>query len=160
MLRYMPFIPFFYACLIIFFSVGGFPHTTLSASKSEIEQFLSLRHELIKTSKTEFFENKSSGFASIDIHVFSDCHDLLGISFVKRRLRQRIYDTYIYLFFRLSYFIINIFSYISSQFYAVRYSHILYNYYFLILRRNIFSYLLQLISSHFYAVRFSHLFHN
>ena len=53
MLRYMPFIPFFYACLIIFFSVAVFPHTALSANKSEIEQFLSLRHELIKTSKTE-----------------------------------------------------------------------------------------------------------
>ncbi len=49
----MPFIPFFYACLIIFFSVAVFPHTALSANKSEIEQFLSLRHELIKTSKTE-----------------------------------------------------------------------------------------------------------
>ncbi len=49
----MHFIPFFHACLIIFFSVAVFPHTALSANKSEIEQFLSLRHELIKTSKTE-----------------------------------------------------------------------------------------------------------
>ena len=53
MLRYVPSISFFYACLIIFFSVAVFPHTALSANKSEIEQFLSLRHELIKTSKTE-----------------------------------------------------------------------------------------------------------
>ena len=53
MLRDLPFISFFYACLIIFFSVAGVPQTVLSASKSGTKQFLSLRHELIKTSKTE-----------------------------------------------------------------------------------------------------------
>ena len=53
MLRDLPFISFFYTCLIIFFSVAGVPQTVLSASKSGTKQFLSLRHELIKTSKTE-----------------------------------------------------------------------------------------------------------